>query len=137
MGLLTVPFNQAKAQNSQVSQKPGYYYSGSQTQAFQTSGVRTDHRGIMNGGVNVGPVGVQGYNNGNTYTYPQQQTQYKRVDQFYYSNGNSCDAKIYNDYQMPSKSPVYDQYGRPYQQSVIPNYPQSTSPRSEISGRRY
>lgn len=108
--------NSVNAQTYYVPSQQGYYYMGSQNQSFQTNGNRTDYRGVMNGGITVGPIGVQGYNYGNTYTYPQQQTQYRNVPQFYYSNGNSCNSRVYSDYQLPNGAAVYNQWGQPYQQ---------------------
>lgn len=117
--VLIVAMTKFVSAQTYVPSSSGYYYKGSQNQAFQTSGSQTDHRGVMNGGITVGPVGVQGYNNGNTYTYQTQQTKYRNVPQFYYSNGNSCSAKTYNDYQLPKGGAVYDQSGRAYQNPPI------------------
>lgn len=111
--ILLKPQN-ATAQSGWGYQGPGYYYMGSQRQVFQQNGVYTDHQGMMNGGYNVGVgpvnVGVQGYNNGYTYNYPGQRTQYQNVPYYYHSNGKSCDANMYYEYQIPSGSNVYGYY---------------------------
>jgi hypothetical protein len=124
ISLLAISGGAANSQGNNRSRQPGYYYLGSQNQVTQYNGSRTDYRGVMNGGVNVGPVGIQGYNYGNTFSYPYQQTQYRNVPQFYYSNGNSCGVRVYSDYQLQSGSPVYYQSGQPYRQSVTPIYSQ-------------
>lgn len=114
---LIIYANSVSAQHYYVprQQPPGYYYLGSQQQAFQTNGTRIDSRGFINGGVNIGPVGVQGFNYGHTYSYPQQQTVSRNVPQFYYDNGSSCNARIYSYYQLPNGANIYYPNGNPYQ----------------------
>lgn len=96
--------------------QPGYYNFGYQNQAYQVTGTRTDTRGVYNGGVTFGPIGVSGYNNGYTFNYPYSETQYRNTPLFYYSDGSRCRAQVYTPNQLPNGAPVYDQWGRPFRQ---------------------
>ncbi len=117
--ILTIVFilsglSDLKAQNYSRRLPIGYIFHSYKPEAVQRQGQNTDYRGIINGGVNLGGVGVNGFNNGNTYTYNRQETVYVNVAYFWFNDGRSCNYGLTPSYLIPRGAGVYDQNGLPW-----------------------